>query len=257
MDLTYVVTVVLLLLAPLAWRKGWHKTGVLIVVLGFLYALTAQPWMQDVLKGQASAWLTPQQGRWNARLGELERALDELRGEVQGQREAVDAQAGRLEAHEAALTAEQEARLTLEGAVTDARRAVTAHEAQLATLGVAATDLASGVTTESFDRRDARRIARPAGRGRVFVYLQLAEVPRPETLTVRWSSKTFTKEDTGFYKNIALLRVTTKDAKRLSKQPLSVSYVPDSARAGERAAMVLRDGEVVADGQRLVDVVAF
>ncbi len=257
MVMTYVVTLVLLLLAPLAWRKGWHKTGVLIVVLGFLYALTAQPWVQALLKGQASAWLTPQQGRWDARLGELERAVNELNRQVQEQRVAAEAQAGRLEDQQALLTAEQEARRVLEEALSATREQVGQHGTQLAGLSTAAQDLAAGEEAELFSSRDAaRRMILPDGKGRAVAYLQLAHVPRPETLRVRWASTTLAKGEYALYKNLVMVRVK-KDVGKLSKSPLSVSYVPDSTKAGERTTMSLQDGAVVADGQRVADLVAF
>ncbi|MBI2104966.1 MAG: hypothetical protein HYT90_05250 [Candidatus Omnitrophica bacterium] len=255
--MTYVVTFVLLLLGPLAWRKGWHWTGFLVVVLGVLYALTAQPWMQELLKGQASAWLTPQQGRWDARLGELERAVQELGQRVQGQGAAVEAGAGRFESQQASLTAEQEARRVLEETLSATREQVERHETQLAGLSTAAQDLAAGEATESFSSRDAaRRILLPAGKGRSVAYLQLAHVPRPETLRVRWASTALAKGDYALYKNILIVRAK-KDAGKLAKQPLSVSYVPDSSKSGERATMALQDGAVTADGQRVEDLITF
>lgn len=257
MVMTYVVTCVLLLLAPLAWRKGWHWTGLLVVVLGVLYALTAQPWVQELLRGQASAWLAPQQGRWDARLGELGRAVDELRGEVQGQGAAVEAQAGRLEAQQAAFSAQQEAQQALEEAVEGAQRVVAEHQVQLAELSTTAADLSDGVKTESFAVGDAARlIVVPAEGGSALAYLQLAQVPRPGTLTVRWFSTTFQKDDRALYKNVLMVR-TKQDAARLSRHPLSVSYVPDSTKADERTTMSLQDGAVVADGKPMADLIAF
>ena len=131
------------------------------------------------------------------------------------------------------------------------------HDTQLATLSTAAQDLAAGEATESFSSWDAARyILLPAGKGRSVAYLRLAQVPRPETLRVRWASTAFAKGEYALYKNIVVVRAT-KDPGKLSKQPLSVSYVPDSAKAGERTAMALRDGEATADGQRLEDLIAF
>lgn len=87
-----------------------------------------------------------------------------------------------------------------------------------------------------------------------WAYCQLARVPRQETLNVRWSSAVFSQDDYALYKNILIVR-TGVEASVLARHPFSVSYLPDSAKDGERTSVSLQDGAVFADGRRLAEVV--
>jgi hypothetical protein len=50
----YLPGLALMFFAVIAWRKGWHLTGLLFAFIGFLGALLTQTWVQNLIQAQAA-----------------------------------------------------------------------------------------------------------------------------------------------------------------------------------------------------------
>ena len=245
----------LLFLTLVAWRKGWLKTGILLAFLGMAYALTAQDWVQDILKAHMNPVVRQQLNDAKA-LKELRRTVDGLAQRVTAQQAAIEAQEHRLTGQEGALSAQQQAWDTIKAGLEEARQLINEHQRQLGEVGSFVQDMSGGSVTETLSSKNKGRVIfLRRGNREGTVFLQLLHVPRAGTLKVQWESVTFPPGACAAQKNIVAVKVAD-DVNRFAKRPFLVRYIPDTSKAQEHTAMWLQDGAVYADGERLPDLFA-
>lgn len=245
----------LMFLTLVAWRKGWPKTGILLAFLAVAYAFTVQEWVQDILKAHMSPLVRQQLNDAKA-LKELRKTVDGVSQRVTAQQAVLDAQDKRLTAQEGALSAQQQAWDTVKTGLEEARQLINTHQQQLGDVGAFVQDMSGGAVTESLSAKDkGRLILLPFSNKAGTAYLQLSHVPRAGTLKVQWESVTFAPQAYTTHKNIVAVRLAD-DVKKFNKHPFSIRYIPDTSRTQEHAAMLLQNGVVYADGEKLPDLFA-
>ncbi len=246
-----VVTLLALFLALVAWRKGWHASGLVALCLGLAYAVLSQPGVQEVLKTQAAAHA--QLGRVGQQAASAKQGMDELSGRVLAHEASVQAHEARLIVQEDALKTQQEAWQQLSGELQVLREELEDQRQQLVQAQGLVQDVVGGTTTDELRLNDRERvIVRPQGGLESVVYFQLSRVPRPETVKVSWHTTVFPATAYTVQQNIAFLKVTGP-TKGFQKRPFVFEYVADTRRADERATLSLRDGVVYANDQPLAE----
>lgn len=238
------VTVLVLFLALVAWRKGWHASGLVALCLGVAYAILSQPGVQDALKTYAAA--QAQLGRVGQQAASATREVDELTGRLSAQGASLQAHEARLTAQESALTAQQEAWQQISGELQALRQAVDDQRDELARSQALVQDVVGGTTTDELWLKDRERVILvPQDGVESLVYFQLSRVPRPETMKVSWHTTVFPATAYTVQQNIVSVKVTGP-TKGLRKRPFRFDYVADTSRADERTTVSLRDDVVYA-----------
>jgi hypothetical protein len=246
----------LIVLVPLAWRKGWRAIGVGMAVLALVYGLSIQEWVQKLVTLHMSP-VVRQQIEDEKDIRALREDLQKLDQRLGQQQAALDAQTARLGAQDTAIAAGQDA---LEAVRTDLRQTqqrLEGHHEQLAGVGSLVQDLIRGARTEelSAKHQPGRVIVVAKGEAQSAVCLQLAHVPRPGTLQIQWDGGSVSTAAVRAHRNILALTVP-HNAKKLGKHPFVVRYLPDTGQSAETAPLSVRGGEVYVGTQRLSDIVA-
>jgi len=250
------VTLGLIVLVALAWRKRWRGIGFAVAVLAVIYGLSIQEWVQRLVTVHMSP-VVRQQVEDAKDIKALRDDLQQLDQRLTQQQTALEAQATHLNTQETTLTTEQDALETVRADLQQAQQRIEAHHEQLAGVGSLVKDLIGGVHTEelSVKQYPGRVVITSKGKDLSAVYLKLSYVPRSGSLQIQWDGNALPTGSIQVHRNILAMTVA-QDAKKLAKQPFAVHYLPDTALPGEALSLSVRAGEVYVGDQRVSDILA-